>query len=208
MAGVIALVSDTSTIEQRSLCIFLMDLFFGISTCLSNTGFGYVISLEGYTVTFILLASLSCTNIFFSKCIVEETIDAHENTKPKFLSLEIMKASVAVYTRSRNGRWQLIVLLIVTTIFGFSDLYSGDSVTYYLLDQPQCFTSGLIGLYTGTYFLIKAFGGVFCVWLLQRKLGDLGLLLLGICSLLVYQTLVPAFHSKTDLFLGENNWNS
>ncbi len=206
LAGVIAFVSDTSTIEKRSLCVFLMDLFFGISSFLSNTGFGYVISSEGYTVSFVLLASLSFVNLLFTKWIAQESVVVNKESKqPKFLSLHNMKASIVVYIRNRNGRWQLIILLVAMTFCGLSDIYAGDTVTYHLLDKPQCFTSGLIGLYTGIYFLIKALGGVFCLLLLQKKIGDLGLLLLGFCSSVVYQALLPAFHSKTDLFIGENN---
>ncbi len=176
-----------------------MDLFLGISTFLSATGFGFVISSEGFTVSYILLASISFLNLLFTKSIVEETIAVDTATKANFLSSLDMKASIVVYITSRNGRWQLTILLIIMIICGLSDIFAGDTVTYHLLDKPQCFTPGLIGLYTG----INEIGGTICVVLLQRKLGDLGLLLLGICSLLVYQALLLAFHSKTTLFTGE-----
>ena len=52
-------------------------------------------------------------------------------------------------------------------------------------------------------YLIKAVAGISCLVILHRWIGDLGLLLMGCISGIMYQSLLPIFDSKRDLFIGE-----
>ena len=160
----------------------------------------------GYIVAYITLQGLSALNLIFIALFVKETISQSLGDKVKLFTLKHLKKSVNVYItkdEATGRRWRLITLLIIMMITNFSEIMAGDVVTYHLLDRPLCFSSILIGFYTGMLYLIKAVAGISCLVILHRWIGDLGLLLMGCVSGIMYQSLLPIFHSKRDLFIGE-----
>ena len=206
LTGILAYMADTSATKHRSMCFFLADLFFGISTCAAQIGFGYILNSTGYIVAYITLQGLNVFNLIFIALFVKETISQNLIDKVNLFTLKHLKTSVSVYIKkseTSGRRWRLITLLIIMMMTNFSEIMAGDVVTYHLLDRPLCFSSILIGFYTGILYLIKAVAGISCLVILHRWIGDLGLLLTGCISGMFFQSLLPIFHYKRDLFIGE-----
>ncbi len=202
LTGIIAYVADSSSLKDRSTCVFLVDLVFGIALFLANTGFGYVLQMAGFNAAYLALFGLEISLLLFVILVVKETVTVSPDVKVKLFTLEHVIAGITVYTKrsaSSGRRWKFILLLCIMILI---QLLLSDMVTYHLLDRPLCFGATLIGFYTGLVYFVSAVGGTVCMVIFGSKLGDFGLLLVGCLSVILFQSLLPVYNNETEIFLG------
>ena len=204
LTGLVAYSADTTSSKHRSMALFLLDLSFGLATCGSNIGFGFMIKATGYSYSFILVLGLYFLNMLFIILVVKET-KKHHSADAKLFTTEHLKKSITVYAtkEATNRRWKLIMLLLIMCSTSTGEVQNSDVMTYHLLDEPLCFTSVFVGFYIGAIYLVRALGGILILKCLHWLFNDLGLLFLGCLSCATFQILLPFLLTKEAVFIGK-----
>lgn len=210
LSGVFAYLADTTSSSQRSLGMGAMEACLGISMVIANVSIGYWLKMAGAKDPMLAITSLLVASPIFMFCVKESFVRSRQSLYREDVALPIrviesvkrQLGKIKTVFASDRDRGRCLVLCIVA--FSMHILcYVGSSsiVTLYVLNKPFCWTSDLIGIFSGTKAAFWQMGMVVTLLLLRNRVSDWCLVYMGFVSYVVYNTLfalASLFESPVD----------
>ena len=193
-----AYIADVSTVKQRALRIFILEISIGIGVVLSNVTIGYAIKLLGYFYPFVFLLVFHVLNLFYTYFAVQESIIKRDNVK--FLTTVHIRKTFVLYTQDdgTNRKWKINILMLAMLFISCIDLGNSDIQTYKLLKSPLCFTSVLVGYFIAVNYAVKMTLGAAFLKFTYRYLKEIWTMILSCMSSAAFNFVFP--FATTELF--------
>ena len=172
-----AYIADISATANRTLRITILEVCTGVAMACSNFASGYLIAAVGYLYSFIILFCMNIANIVYIVFVLPEP----KLTREKPSIGKVLSASAKIYMKDEPNkrRWKLQLVTLIMVVTGMVSLAKYDTQTYFLRGRPLCFSPVQVGYFTGGFNLAQNLGSLLAVALFGRKLGDMGILILG-----------------------------
>lgn len=202
LSGVFSYLADTTTKDQRSLAIGMMETSVGLSVVISNFGVGYWLKASGPkmpSIAFSVLLSVSPIFIFCVKESVVRTNTSERNTSCNvFQSLKKQfKKICAVFTANKRRGLCLALCIVAFAQHMFCVFGSMGILTLYALNEPFCWTSDLIGFYSGSKVIFWQLGMAITLLTLRRRITDWSMVYMAYVS----YTLCSGLQAAASLFV-------
>ena len=198
-----AYISDVTSAHQRALRLTVVDIAVGISVIISSMCSGLLIDGVGFYYAYFVCFLFAFVSFLYVIIFVPETIAmSHGVQFFNIKSFDILLKFIldpGVSTR----RWQLNLNLVLFFFLMFVDIGLLNVTILRSIASPICMQSIDIGLFIGELYLLKNIFSFIALRLFKKRLGNSGLLLLGLTSLLLYLVGFSLASSKIWIFIGE-----
>ena len=187
--GCSAYIIDTVPPDRKALRMTILDCLYYVSVAISNISMGYWVDVSGgFLWPYVFVASGSFLTIIYTILCVPETVRQAGTSRGSVNSLAESSGPepgvrpqgeppsslthfsrgfmLLVYDDSSGRRWKLNVLMGANAISALSA--TGHILTLFQLNTPLCWTAAMVGIFSFSDFIFKAFVMVVFVWALKR----------------------------------------
>ena len=204
VATMTAIADTTGAGKSRSFHLLLYSVYMGIGESLTKIGSGYLIQYTGYAIP----CAVCCAVVFMSflvMCNLEETLPNSKCEKPPFC-----KTFVRFFgffggkgLKRKSDRWKFNLTAAIFFVVECAAIGASSPQTMYMLGDPLCFSSKMIGYYGATVDFAHPIFGALILKLLHFCLHDEAIAIISILVSLASHTFVWAFATKAwMIFLG------
>ncbi len=201
LTGCYAYSADLSDRDHRLIRILIVDISMQLGTTIGVVSVGFLINSLGFvypTAIFLgILLLLFVYAIFLPEPIIKDN-------KARFFDCTHFCKTISLYTRdiATKRRWKLIMIALILTLATTFEAGSGEIITFYFLNPPFCWTSILIGIYSGYSFLLKGLFSIGFIKLLRNRMPELGFALTGLFSTTSYYVVLAVVRTTNQVFFG------
>ncbi|CAH1778808.1 unnamed protein product [Owenia fusiformis] len=182
LAGCNAYITDTTSINGRTIRLVIMTAVLGVGQALAYIGTGYLVQISGFLYPFIGIVVILLLSLLYTVFLVPETVP--KMPKEANLIKDRVVKSVLIFTKDNGTNRQkvLLMLLFIFLVSSFTVVSAGEVVTLYLLNTPLCFNSTMIGVYNAVKLVLSNIIGTGLLGLLQRCVPDQWMVIVGLMS--------------------------
>lgn len=196
LSGAFAYLADTTTKKQRTLAIGMLEASLGISVVISNFVVGYWLKTSGPEIPSIAISCLLCMSVIFMFCVKESVVRSQnspliETGIVRSLRRQLKKV-VSVFIANRQRGISLALCVSSFSLHIFCALGGMSLLTLYALNEPLCWTSDVIGIYSGSTSVVWQVGMFLALLLFRRRLSDWCMAYMAFTSFICYNSFVSA----------------
>ena len=162
----LAYIADITTIEQRTFRVVVVETCLIVSVGVAQLTIGYLIAAKGFDPPFYLLISCQIAAILYTILpkVLYESIEL--NSSGESFSSQMSKLFHGIFDLYKNNednrRWRLLLINaifvpIIILIYGYTT-----TITLYLIGEPFCWSSVLVGIFSAVAIGIFSIGKYFC----------------------------------------------
>lgn len=164
VAASLSYTADVTTPQRRTLRVVIVETTLVFSMGVSQLGMGYFIAAGGFVPPFYFILACHGTALAYVLIpkVLYETIDPRkseetESIRTWFSNLKRSVVELFAYNVDKR-RWRLIILTamflcITESSYGYISVF-----TLYVIGQPFCWDSVLVGIFMSISVIISAFG--------------------------------------------------
>ena len=211
MMACFSYVTDITSEQNRSFRIVVIEVALGLSVVLCTLCSGFIIKGLGFTWTYAIILFVSLTALLYILFLLPEShLPQSRQRSFAFRSkmLSYFSKSFTVYTKQDEAypwrRFHLLLSLFVIFVYGMSALGQSNARTLFLLNFPFCLGSVMLGLVLALQYLLGSVASILATKCLQRHLGDLPLVQMGLLSWFVSFLCFAVARSITLIYIGKS----
>ena len=155
----LAYIADITTTKQRTFRVVIVETCIIFSMGVAQLAVGYLIAAKGFNAPFYLVISCQIAAILYTSLILFESMIL-ETGGLSFSSQmsKLYHGIVDLFTNNENNR-RLRLLLICATFISIQIFKNHRSIqTLYLIGQPFCWSSVLIGIFNAFFRFLTSIG--------------------------------------------------
>lgn len=189
--------------RQRSLAITLLELVNGIGVTLGNFGTGYFIEATQYFYPTLTCGVLIFVAIIFAVFLPESFPKEERNLEESLC--DKIKTVVGLFFGSANAgrRWMYYFLIVIFALTVFTSFSCSSVETFYLLDEPFCWTSVKLGYYMSAKSLLQYLIGIGLIKLLQKVMSDESIAMFGCVTYAANYVIEGLANNDAMMYIGE-----
>ncbi|XP_033099482.1 proton-coupled folate transporter-like isoform X3 [Anneissia japonica] len=173
-SGAGSYISDTCTHSNLTLRMTILLGINYLGIALGQLCFSVWIDTTGFLQPFIFMTALLAFSIFYTACLMEESIDPRQ-VQQEFSFKDVVADIINVIMSNRNNRRKLMLLLmsarVVNSVMINAFFYG---IQLYAIGPPLYMSTSAAGYYTFAFLLSNAVGAIFAQ---SGVLDNLGFLL-------------------------------
>ena len=155
----LAYIADITTTKQRTFRIVIVETCIVFSIGVAQLAVGYLIAAKGFNAPFYLIISCQIAAILYTSLLLFESMK-HKTGGLSFSSQmsKLYHGIVDLFTNNENNR-RLRLLLICATFIAIQIFKQHHSIqTLFLIGQPFCWSSVLIGIFNACFRFLTSIG--------------------------------------------------
>ena len=201
-----AYISDIATTEQRPTRLVIAEISIGLSTIISSLGSGVLITAVGFYYSYFISFLLVIVGFLYVILLIPETITMHQGVN--FFSFKPIGILYDFFTDPSISprRWQLNLNLVMFFMWLLVDVGLLSIQMLRVIAYPICLHSIGIGLFVGESYTLKNIGSFVVMKLFHKRLGNNGLLLVGMLSGLAFLISFASVESVEMVFIGKSSY--
>lgn len=201
--AILAYVADTSKPQSRALKLGILEAITFICGTIVQFFSGVWIKNQGYASVYLVILTAHLLNLLYIVIFLPESLPMELKQNTPICSYDGMKPIILVYLRKRVGRWVLFSLLVCAVLVYLTSFILQTLLVLFAKRAPLCWEESLIGYFSGTLLLSKAFGAVvgisLCSWL---GISNFGATQLGTVFLMGSLVMIGFSRNTLEMFLG------
>lgn len=199
--------------HQKTMRMAGVDMMIGLLSGVASISTGYFLNAAGFNWPFLTSALCQCLNLLYAIFILEETV-----TKPQSDAVGVDSATqgsalkqmvCGVYKMfagaSRRTKTVLAFLILIFTSLSFAYFGGSSLLTLYELNKPLCWTEILIGYGSALSFTVFLTSFLGVLLFTYCGMAQLGIVLIGILSIMSGMILLTFTKTTPMMFLGEKS---
>ena len=200
--GCYAYLGHISTKENRTSRINVNEICIILSSSAATFILGNMLKSQGFLVPFLVILCLYVTNILYTLYILPDI--QVDRSKLKTDQKIECSALLTMYTKERqgNGRTKLCCWGFVYFLFVFTSIARGSVNMLFIQNQPFCWNARNIGIYFSTGALLMACWNILVLYVLHRRLGDMGVLIIAQIASVAGMVITAFSKTKASLYSG------
>ncbi|XP_033099480.1 proton-coupled folate transporter-like isoform X1 [Anneissia japonica] len=202
-SGAGSYISDTCTHSNLTLRMTILLGINYLGIALGQLCFSVWIDTTGFLQPFIFMTALLAFSIFYTACLMEESIDPRQ-VQQEFSFKDVVADIINVIMSNRNNRRKLMLLLmsarVVNSVMINAFFYG---IQLYAIGPPLYMSTSAAGYYTFAFLLSNAVGMLFITKALQKyiHISDYALIYLGSFSAMTSLLVIAVASSVTIVYL-------
>ena len=207
LGGCKAYLADITSPEQRLFRMTVADLCMHTSAVIAPVGIGFWIQSGTFTGPYILIMSLMIVGILYTVFLVPETVVPLQ--KVPFFTMSHLKNSFAFFlvkdqtTPVLNRRKKFALLLTVLAIGNACLAGSTTSMTLFQMNEPLCWGSVLIGIYSMYSVALSSVGATVAARLMRLCARDETIAVVAVVAAMLEKTYTGFAQTMFMMFFGE-----
>ncbi|ELU07909.1 hypothetical protein CAPTEDRAFT_226612 [Capitella teleta] len=194
-----AYISDTSTPKDRTIRLTVIEVTCGVCSALSQVLVGFGITNYGFIIPLYVLIACHALNSLYVIFFVPEI--RYPRRGQRFVAKDHIFRTVRLYSTEDGNRKERLICLAALLFCSATIGGRFDPLILNSLNSPLCWSSILLGIYTAWTSLSAQFGGITLVSLLFRRIGEMGVGIIGCLSGIVYFSILAFCHTTLSMFL-------
>ncbi|XP_031551725.1 proton-coupled folate transporter-like [Actinia tenebrosa] len=194
-------ISDTTETSLVSTRLAILQLVIFTGGFLGQAFSGIIMSRFGFLSPCLIILVLSLAAFSYSLYSVPESLPRTDHSHSLFTTGSFTRL-IQVFTNSRpsSQRWNLLVLVLLNTIYFIVAMGTRSVNILYLMRSPISLSPTLLGAYTALRFLMEGLGGIIGVVVLKKYLKEENVIRVGFLSLGLSMTWLGFVANKEQAF--------
>ena len=202
--ALLAYAADTTPAERRAMKLGILEAIAFVSGMLSQLGSGYWINKHGYESVFLAMLCFHILGIIYIHFFLPESFPKELRDNTPICRCHTIKMMFSVYTKKRDGRWKLALLLISSVLMILATQVITTLIVLFGKRSPLCWGTHMIGYFLATLLCVKAVGAVAGIKLFSKfGFSNYASSQVGIIFLIASLIVIGFSKTTENMFIGE-----